>query len=95
MKTQKAFPTTAVLGLYTGRVLSTEGFGPIHECADHLCPGIMTHTFPSLAGALRAEVLRQHPGLERLPPCTRENWETWTLARLEELGPTMVLEGPM
>lgn len=95
MKTQKVFPTTAVLGLYTGRPLSNAGFHPVHVCADHLCPGISAIALAFFAEAIRAEILHQHPGLALLPPCTQENWGAWIRTRLKELGPTMVLEGPM
>ena len=95
MKTQKEFPTTAVLGLYVGRVLTEEGFGPIHAVADHLYPGIMTHSIPGLADSMCREVGRQYPTLARLPPCTEKNYVRWTKERIKEFGETMTVEGPI
>lgn len=95
MKTQKPFPTTAVLGLYTGRVLTKDGFDPIHAVADHLYPGIMTRDLLGLADAMQQETKRQHSTLARLPPRTATNYEEWTRKRLKELGETMIVEGPI
>lgn len=95
MKTQKTFPTTAVLGLYVGRVLTDEMFGPIYAVADHLYPGIMVHSIPRLADYMAAEIGLQHPALAKLPSCTEENYATWIQERLKEFGLTMVVEGPI
>ena len=92
--TAKPMPTLGVLGVLTGIVLKDHGFSEIHEVMDHFYPGIMTIGVAMMGDTARREVLRQHPELAELPPCTKENFVQYAADALARFGETISLIGP-
>lgn len=91
----KAFPTLAVAGVYTGRLLAPGGFGDIHEVMDHLFPGIMTIGVAAMADVASAEVARQLPQLATLGKPGDNDWQQYADRVVRELGPELSMHGPM
>ena len=94
MTTTKAFPTLAVAGVYTGRLLQEGGFNDIHEVFDHLFPGIMTLGIAAMSNTASAEVARQLPQLVGLGD-VGDDWQAYAATALRVLGPTLDVGGPM
>lgn len=94
MKIKKAFPTLGVLGVSTGYLLETGGFGKIHDVLDHLYPGIMTAGCAEMAYDAMAEILRQHPELGGVVVLS-DNYEQVAQDALAKFGDTIEVEGPV
>ncbi len=91
----KSFPTLAVVGTWSGRLLVTGGFSDIHEVMDHLYPGIMTPGLAAMAKHAAVELLRQHPELSELTPITPENYAEVAREAEKRFGPTLTVNGPI
>jgi hypothetical protein len=87
----KTFSTAAVLGVYTGRILNSDGFAPIHEVMDFFFPGIMTLGCAHMLDVASAEVARQYPDVVDLGPCTETNYQEYYGDALVKYGTTMAL----
>jgi hypothetical protein len=92
---KKSFKTVDVLGLWTGVVLSDEGFGPIHEIMDHFYPGIMTIGCAVMANDASKEVEKQLPELKKQDPLGKQHWREWLKDTLPKLPKTLELDGPV
>ena len=92
---EKLFPTAGILGAFTGVVLVDRGFNDIHDVLDHLFPGIMTLGCAAMQPHAAIEILRQHPSIVDLGPCTSENYQEWYTDAIDKFGPTMEIDGPL
>jgi hypothetical protein len=90
--TTKTFPTLAVCGVLSGRVLEEKGFSGIHEVMDHFYPGIMTMGVAAMGDAAADEVARQVPTAPRWKES--DDWREYGARCLSILGPTLDLVGP-
>lgn len=88
----REFPTLAVMGVFTGRVLEEKGMGGIHEVMDHFYPGIMTIGVAAMQPTAALEVGRQIPNA---PPWREgDDWRDYGTRALAALGPTCTIVGP-
>lgn len=89
----KSFPTTAVLGAYTGICLVN--FSEIHEVADFFYPGIMTVGVAMMRKDMREIIAVQHPSIADHAPLIDMKDATyrqaWIDAEVARLGPALDL----
>ena len=89
----KAFPTLAVLGVWSGVCL--ERFSDIAEVMDHLYPGIMTMRQAMMQPQAAAIIAAQHPELSGLPDIAEVGWRDFVASpEVSALGPTLDVSGP-
>lgn len=93
--TLKAFPTLAVFGAYTGRLLVEGGFGDIQEVFDHLYPGIMTLGISAMAQRAKQHLGEVMPVLGELEEVHGDDWRSLAKAAVEMLGDTLSIDGPL
>lgn len=93
---KKPFPTLAVVGVYTGKLLEEGGFHKIHEVFDHLYPGIMTLGLSAMWAKTQALLAVQIPALLTLPQPDFSNKQTleadlraFVSVCLAKFGPTL------
>ncbi|HEU4368307.1 MAG TPA: hypothetical protein VFV05_08800 [Methylomirabilota bacterium] len=91
----RSFPTLAVVGTYTGRLLVPGGFGDIHDVMNHLYPGIMTMGLAAMAEHAARHLGEHVPGLRDLPAYDEDAGPgAYADLAVERLGPTLLVPGP-